>query len=73
LPEGLSDPLAGRAPEARSAPLVTGAVRRDGELRCSRGVWDDRDLSGLGDALRVAARRGADRGRWVRELRDEVG
>ena len=33
-----------RAPESRSAPRLSGDARLGGELRCTRGVWDDRDL-----------------------------
>ena len=36
--------MGARSPEARTAPVLTGPVRLGGELRCSRGVWDDRDL-----------------------------
>ncbi|HEY6889275.1 MAG TPA: hypothetical protein VI300_15885, partial [Solirubrobacter sp.] len=39
-----SNSVAGRAPEARTAPALTGPARLGGELRCSRGLWDDRDL-----------------------------
>ena len=33
-----------RLPEPRTAPVITGPSRLGGELRCTRGVWDDRDL-----------------------------
>src|SRR4051794_1905823 len=39
-----SNSVTGRAPEARTAPVLSGPARLGGELRCSRGVWDDRDL-----------------------------
>ncbi|WP_028062705.1 calcium-binding protein [Solirubrobacter soli] len=39
-----SDVVVGRLPEPRSAPVLTGPSRLGGQLRCTRGVWDDRDL-----------------------------
>ena len=60
---GESEPLAARPPEARTAPVITGPSRLGGELRCSRGVWDDRDLPAYATQLRVAAGRRGDRRR----------
>jgi hypothetical protein len=36
--------VVGRAPEPRTAPVLMGPSRLGGQLRCTRGVWDDRDL-----------------------------
>jgi hypothetical protein len=54
-----SDAIGARAPESRSAPVLSGPSRLGGELRCTRGVWDDRDLPAY--ATRIA---------WLRD--DEV-
>ena len=40
-----SNGLFAREPESRSAPRISGDPRIGGELRCSRGVWDDRGLT----------------------------
>ena len=58
-----SDGLFAREPESRSAPRLSGDPRIGGELRCSRGVWDDRGLPPYATTFVVDARRRADRGR----------